>query len=235
MITREFENANLYLHTSIPAFEYPREEFPSNFRFIGPFKSEPDVNFKQPDWWPELNKGLPVVLVNQGTVAKDYGDLILPAIEALKEEKILLIVLPVQEGDIPDLPDNVHVEPYLPFGNLLPYVDLFITNGGFGGTQNALSYGIPIIVAGATEDKMEVAARLAYSGAGINLKNKNRLQKTLKKPLKRSWQISPLRQRQKSCKKNTKNMMHATLLYALLKNKLGENPDYQPPMKSTNK
>jgi len=64
----------------------------------------------------------------------------------------------------------VHTEPYIPFGNLLPHVDLFITNGGFGGTQNALAHGIPVIIAGATEDKMEVAARVEYAGAGINLR-----------------------------------------------------------------
>jgi UDP:flavonoid glycosyltransferase YjiC (YdhE family) len=80
------------------------------------------------------------------------------------------LAVPVKVGEIIDLPVNVHAEPYIPFGNLLPLVDLLITNGGFGGTQNALAHGIPVIIAGATEDKMEVAARVEYSGAGINLR-----------------------------------------------------------------
>jgi UDP:flavonoid glycosyltransferase YjiC (YdhE family) len=45
-----------------------------------------------------------------------------------------------------------------------------ITNGGYGGVQMALSHGVPLIVAGASEDKPEVAARVAWSGAGLNLK-----------------------------------------------------------------
>ena len=45
-----------------------------------------------------------------------------------------------------------------------------VTNGGYGGTQIALSYGVPLAVAGTTEDKSEVSARVAWSGAGINLK-----------------------------------------------------------------
>ena len=45
-----------------------------------------------------------------------------------------------------------------------------VTNGGYGGVQIALSYGVPLVVAGTTEDKPEVAARVAWSGAGINLK-----------------------------------------------------------------
>jgi UDP:flavonoid glycosyltransferase YjiC (YdhE family) len=45
-----------------------------------------------------------------------------------------------------------------------------ITNGGYGGVQMALAQGVPLAVAGTTEDKPEVAARVAWSGAGINLK-----------------------------------------------------------------
>ena len=45
-----------------------------------------------------------------------------------------------------------------------------ITNGGFGGVQRALSHGVPLVVAGTTEDKPEVAGRVAWSGTGINLR-----------------------------------------------------------------
>ncbi|MFD4407849.1 glycosyltransferase [Nocardia sp. NPDC058499] len=43
------------------------------------------------------------------------------------------------------------------------------TNGGYGGVQHALRYGIPLIVAGETADKAEVAARVAYTHTGIDL------------------------------------------------------------------
>lgn len=44
------------------------------------------------------------------------------------------------------------------------------SDGGCGGTQQALAHGLPVVVAGVTEGKNEVAARVAWSGAGINLK-----------------------------------------------------------------
>ena len=44
-----------------------------------------------------------------------------------------------------------------------------VTNGGYGGVQHALSHGVPLVVAGDTADKPEVAARVAYAGAGIDL------------------------------------------------------------------
>ena len=45
-----------------------------------------------------------------------------------------------------------------------------ITNGGYGGVQHALGYGVPLIVAGETSDKAEVAARVEYAGVGVDLK-----------------------------------------------------------------
>jgi UDP:flavonoid glycosyltransferase YjiC (YdhE family) len=64
----------------------------------------------------------------------------------------------------------VRVERFIPFTLLLPFVDAYVTNGGFGGVQHALSYGVPIVVAGTTEDKLEIGNRVAYAGAGINLR-----------------------------------------------------------------
>jgi UDP:flavonoid glycosyltransferase YjiC (YdhE family) len=45
-----------------------------------------------------------------------------------------------------------------------------VTNGGYGTVQRALAHGVPLVVAGQTEDKPEVCARVAWSGAGIDLR-----------------------------------------------------------------
>ncbi len=52
----------------------------------------------------------------------------------------------------------------------MPHVDLLITNGGYGTVQQALGHGVPIVVAGATEDKPENAALIAWSGVGVRIK-----------------------------------------------------------------
>ena len=44
-----------------------------------------------------------------------------------------------------------------------------ITNGGYGGVHHALRHGIPVVVAGESSDKAEVAARVEYTGVGVNL------------------------------------------------------------------
>ena len=45
-----------------------------------------------------------------------------------------------------------------------------VTNGGYGGVQQALAHGVPLVVAGDSEDKPEVAARVRWSGVGIDLR-----------------------------------------------------------------
>ena len=67
-------------------------------------------------------------------------------------------------------PKTRESRPSCRYPDLLPKTSVMVTNGGYGGVQMALSYGVPLVVAGASEDKPEVAARVAWSGAGLNLK-----------------------------------------------------------------
>ena len=168
-----FLRPTLVMHMSTLAFEYPRSDLPGNLRYIGPILLGPDPSYDPPSWWSDIAGSTPVVLVNQGSVAVEVDDLIAPAIEGLKGEQMLVIAVPVEAGALGETPANVHAEPFVPFGNLLPHVDVMVTNGGYGGTQLALAHGVPLVVAGNTEDKMEVAARVEWSGSGINLRKKN--------------------------------------------------------------
>ncbi len=155
---------------SVPGFDYERSDLPANHQFIGPPLPKPDPNWEKPDWWGDLEKAKKVVLVNQGTIANNIQDLIMPTLIALKDEPdTLVIAVPVKE-EIPNLPSNARVAPFIPYGNLLPHVDLVVTNGGYGGANISLGYGIPMVIGGATEDKMEVAMRVTVSGTGINMK-----------------------------------------------------------------
>jgi UDP:flavonoid glycosyltransferase YjiC (YdhE family) len=68
------------------------------------------------------------------------------------------------------LPSNTFVAQFIPHDVLLPSVDVMVTNGGYGAVQRALMTGVPLVVAGNTEDKPEVAARVEHFGAGVNLR-----------------------------------------------------------------
>ena len=95
--------------------------------------------------------------------------------------------IPSLEHPRSDLPDNVRFIGMIPadaprdwvappfwhelyYPELLPKTSVMVTNGGYGGVQMALAHGVPLVVAGTSEDKPEVATRVACSGAGMNLK-----------------------------------------------------------------
>ena len=166
---------NLYLQPSSPSLEYPVKTIAPQVHFIGALLPEAPKDFTPPEWWEEvISATKPVVHVTQGTIATEAGQLIEPTIHALAQEDVLLVVTTggksVDTVGIQPLPANVRIASFIPHVHLLPHVDIMVTNGGFGAVTQALANGVPMVVAGASEDKPEVAARIAYSGVGVNLK-----------------------------------------------------------------
>ncbi|GLS45784.1 glycosyltransferase [Methylobacterium brachythecii] len=164
---------DVFLQPSVPEFEYDYGELPKNLRFVGLLPSGP-AKIPLPDWWSELDPAKPTVLVTQGTLANsDFGQLVEPALLALAERTDINVVAtaggrPVDEVHLA-LPANARISSYLPFDTVLSQVDLLVTNGGYGSVSQALAAGVPLVSAGLTEDKAEVAARIGWSGVGINL------------------------------------------------------------------
>ena len=183
---------DLTFQLAAPGVEYPRREMPETVRFVGPLRLAVAPGAPQqgvlgegagarpalPSWWGDLDGRRPVVHVTQGTMANvDLAELMVPTIRGLADDDVLVAAstggrpvdqLVEQYGG--PLPANVRVASFLPYEDLLPRTDVVVTNGGFGGVQQALAHGVPLVVAGATEDKPEVAARVSWSGAGVNLR-----------------------------------------------------------------
>ncbi len=164
----------LYLQPTVPAFEYPRSDLPPQVHFLGPFLPETSPDFTPPAWWSEFESKKRVVYVTQGTAATNSNLLIVPTIKALTDEDVLLVVTtggkPANTVKLDPLPANVRIEAFIPHAHLMPHVDVMVTNGGYGGVHHALSFGIPIVAAGTTEDKPEISNRVSWAGAGLNLR-----------------------------------------------------------------
>ena len=157
---------------TVAEFEYPRTDAPDTLHFVGPISASGSAA-PRPDWWGELDGSKPVVHVTQGTFAnKDFGQLVGPTLEALADEDVLVVVAtggrPLET--LPPLPANARAAEFLPYDELLPKTDVYVTNAGYGGVQYALRYGVPIVASGGQEDKPEVGARIAWSGVGRRLK-----------------------------------------------------------------
>ncbi|MCB7135808.1 glycosyltransferase [Cellulosimicrobium marinum] len=162
-----------------PGLDYPRDDLGEHVRFVGDLTDDgvtappPDLPPDLPPWWDDVvHAEVPVVHVTQGTANVDPHDLVLPALEALAGEDVLVVVGTGHRTDpLPGpLPVNARVASMVPYPALLPRTAVMVTNGGFGGVLQALRHDVPLVVAGGDLDKPEIAARVAWHGAGVNLR-----------------------------------------------------------------
>jgi UDP:flavonoid glycosyltransferase YjiC (YdhE family) len=164
-------HADAFAQLTVPGFEYPRSDLAPNVRFVGPVLGASSRRAALPAWWADLD-GRTVVHVAQGTVANtDLEELIAPTMRALADRDVIVVAA---TGGAPleslgELPANARAAEFIPYDALMPRVDVFVSNGGYGGLHHALAHGVPMVVAGDTEDKMETTRRVEWSGAGVNL------------------------------------------------------------------
>ena len=168
------EKCKLILQTGTPGFEYKRSDFDPKYKYVGPLL--PYASKRSGTRWfnEKLTQYKKTVLVTQGTVEKDNSKLLVPTLEALRDTDCLVVVT-TGGSDTQKLrrqysAPNVIIEDYIPFADVMPYADVYVTNGGMGGVQLSIQNNLPMVVAGVHEGKNEICARVGYFHLGINLK-----------------------------------------------------------------
>jgi MGT family glycosyltransferase len=224
---------DLFLQLTVEALEFPRSDMPGHIKFVGPVMPKSSSAFQRPDWWKELDGSRPVVLVTQGTIANtELNDLIGPTIAALATEDVTVIAATGKaNGAITTpIPRNTKVTPFVPFMEVLPKVDVFVTNGGFGAVNQALSMGVPIVIAGETEDKAFVAARVAWTGAGISLGTSRPTPEQLRSAVRKVLKDDTYRAKARALQNNFAQYNALDLIAAHVESFLG--PDLSPVLPS---
>jgi len=165
--------SDLLLQIGTPGFEYYRSDLGENIRFVGALLPHEGAK-ERPRWFDErLREYKKVVLVTQGTVEKDVTKLLTPTLEAFKGSDVLVVVTTGGSGT-KELRDayshrNIIIEDFIPFADVMPYVGVYVTNGGYGGTMLGIMNKLPMVVAGVHEGKNEICARVGYFKLGVNL------------------------------------------------------------------
>ena len=178
-------HADAVVQFTVPAFEYPRSDAPATLHFAGPI-SATGSTAPRPSWWADLDSGRPVIHVTQGTIAnKDFNQLVAPTLEALADDDVIVVVTTGGRplDTLPSLPANARAAEYLAYDELLPRTDVFVTNGGYGGVQYALRYGVPIVATGGKEDKPEVGGRVVWSGVGRRIRKEQPSPRALRRAI----------------------------------------------------
>jgi UDP:flavonoid glycosyltransferase YjiC (YdhE family) len=168
-------NSDLLLQIGTPGFEYPRSDMNKNIRFIGPLLPY-QSNTKRTPWFDKrLNEYKHIILLTQGTVEKDIEKLLAPTLEAFKATDYLVICTTgntkTAELRTRFPQDNIIIEDFIPFADVMPYAHVYVTNGGYGGVMLSIANKLPLVVAGIHEYKNEINAHIGYFKLGVNLKS----------------------------------------------------------------
>src|SRR4029079_9111821 len=168
------KEANLFLQSGTPGFEYSRSDLGKNIHFIGPLLPsghKQNENYQMPEQYKNFKKR---ILVTQGTVETDVDKIIVPTLEAFKDSDVLVVATTggsrTQELRTRYPHANILVEDFIPFNDIMPHVDAYVTNGGYGGVLLSIQNKLPMVVAGVHEGKNEINARIGYFKLGIDLK-----------------------------------------------------------------
>ncbi|KAH8592892.1 MGT family glycosyltransferase [Bisporella sp. PMI_857] len=173
--------ADIHLQLSPPSLEYPRSDGPADLRYTGglPRRNASKIATDElPSWWDEVilnDEKKRIIAVSQGSVAHDYSGLVIPTLAGLGVRNDLLVVVALgKKGAVlppsTAVPENARIADWIPFDDLLAHSDIFITNGGYGSFQNAIARGVPLVIAPIDfADKRDIAARVTWSGVGVNL------------------------------------------------------------------
>jgi UDP:flavonoid glycosyltransferase YjiC (YdhE family) len=163
-LTSGQRDADLIAQFTVESFEYPRSDAPGHLVYVGPMSRTAGR--------PPAPEDPPLVHVTQGTLANhSWTELVGPALEGLADLPVRVLVSTGGRSldTLPQLPENASAVEFLDYSEALPRCSVFVTNGGYGGLHAALEHGLPIVVAGDTEDKKETSARVEWAGVGINL------------------------------------------------------------------
>lgn len=153
---------------SSASFDFPAK-VPANVRYVGPQLEPPDETSSWVSPWPD-GDSRPLVVVSLSTTYQGQENLARNAVEAVSRLPVRALVTagPV---DFPadQVPPNVHMARFVPHASVLPHAATVVTHAGHGTVMAALRHGLPLVCLPMGRDQGDVAARVAWRGAGVRL------------------------------------------------------------------
>lgn len=142
------------------------------YHFVGPALMHRPMAVEFP--WQELHSGASRMLISLGTVSRDRGlrfyEVMMEALDdlILADSRRPLQVVMVAPEELRDrAPANFIVRPRVPQIALLAHMDAVVCHAGHNTVCEALSFGLPLIVAPIRDDQPIVARQVIDAGAGL--------------------------------------------------------------------
>jgi len=163
----------LYLLLIPPSFQFPEFPLPPVTHTLRPvFPLGSALADALPTWFFSM-PDQPTVYVSMGTVFNRAPEVFQIVLDGLKDEALNLVLTvgrnrdPAQFGP---MPENVHIEQFIPQAALIPHCDLVITHGGINTVMGALQEGLPVLTVPLSAHQLENTLRCRQLGVGIDLR-----------------------------------------------------------------
>ena len=122
-----------------------------------------------PDWWQGDER--PLVYVTFGSVAGAFAaarPLFGEAVRQVAALPVRVLLTLGRELEVGEVPENVHVEEWVPQADVLGHAAAVVHHGGSGTTLGALAHGVPAVVVPLFVDQPFNAIRVTATGAGLH-------------------------------------------------------------------
>lgn len=161
------------------ALDFPRQNLPTNFHYIGQFQDlsgiEP-ITFNNSSFPFEKLDGRPLIYASLGTLQNQRPEIFECIANACLNMNVQLVIsLGNPNAECVNLAGNPIVVPFAPHQKIIERSQLVITHAGMNTVLTALSCGVPIVAIPITNEQPGIAERLKRTKAGeaIQLKNLN--------------------------------------------------------------
>lgn len=151
-------------------FAPPRTDWPANLRLTGFPLFDAGVLGGLPRPLEDfLAAGNAPIVFTAGTAMGLSADFFARAVEVCRRMNRRGVLLTRYVDQLPELPEFVHHERYVPLGQLLPRAAAIVHHGGVGTAAQALRAGVPQLVLPFGFDQFDNAARLRALGVADSL------------------------------------------------------------------
>ncbi|MGZ4324290.1 MAG: glycosyltransferase [Solirubrobacteraceae bacterium] len=134
--------ADLVIAFTAEPFEYPRSDWSSKVRLVGPGLWEPHA--QPPAWLTDVRR--PLVLTTCSTLFQNDRKIAQIACEAFEGEPLDAVITTVEIDPATfNPPAKVRIERYVPHSPVLGRAACVVCHAGMGITQKALAHGVPVV------------------------------------------------------------------------------------------
>ncbi|MEI9936223.1 MAG: glycosyltransferase [Pseudomonadota bacterium] len=171
------EGASLRAEPVFSSFPASLDIAPVGSRMRAPFRARvvDDAPSSAPASWARADDPRPLVYITFGSLAGSISHIrtiyrtSLDAVADLPVRALLTTGHGVEPGALDAIPENVHVEAWIPQRDVLPHVVALVCHGGSGTLLGGLAAGLPMVVVPFGADQPHNAQLVVAAGAGLAL------------------------------------------------------------------